>query len=116
MCKTKQRGFRVKQFKHGLYKFNNFFGSPSLSHKNNFNKAKSEHGLLPGPELEMSKNWNSSSGRFLAIGDPYIDWRPLSTCGLFRWRPYMCRRFGYMCVAVLVCRRFDQLGSYHVDL
>ena len=67
ICKTKQRGFRVKQYKHGLYKFNNFFGSPSRSHNNNFNKAKSEHGLLPGPELEMSKNWNSSSGRFLAI-------------------------------------------------
>ena len=66
ICKTKQRGFRVKQYKHGLYKFNNFFGSPSRSHNNNFNKAKSEHGLLPGPELEMSKNWNSSSGRFLA--------------------------------------------------
>ena len=25
------------------------------------------------------------------------------------FRYSMCRRFGYMCVAVLVCRRFDQL-------
>ena len=66
ICKTKQRGFRVKKYKHGLYKFNNFFSSPSLSHNNNFTIAKSEHGLLPGSELEMSKNWNSSSGRFLA--------------------------------------------------
>ena len=25
------------------------------------------------------------------------------------FRYSMCHRFGYMCVAVLVCRRFDQL-------
>ena len=36
--------------------YTNFFGGPSLSHNNKINKAKSEHGLLPGPELEMSKN------------------------------------------------------------
>ena len=45
----------MKKYKHGLYKFNNFFGSSSLGHNNKFNKAKSEHWLLPGPELEMSK-------------------------------------------------------------
>ena len=27
------------------------------------------------------------------------------------FRYSMCRRFGYMCVAVLVCRRFDQLPT-----
>ena len=27
------------------------------------------------------------------------------------FRYSMCRRFGYMCVAVLVCRRFDQLPA-----
>ena len=50
-----------------LYKFNNFLGSPSLSHDNKITIAKSQHGLLPGPELKLSKKWNSSSDRFLAM-------------------------------------------------
>ena len=31
------------------------------------------------------------------------------------FRYSMCRRFGYMCVAVLVCRRFDQLPYARSD-
>ena len=31
------------------------------------------------------------------------------------FRYSMCRRFSYMCVAVLVCRRFDQLPVDIVD-
>ena len=36
ICKSIQRGYSVEKYKDGLYKFNNFLGSPSLSHDNNF--------------------------------------------------------------------------------